>query len=227
MEKFSDFILYLIKHGKTSAEGQIPSLTNLSQLLGVNVAKLREQLEVARVLGLVEVKPRTGIKRQPYKFTPAVYHSVSFAVSTDPELFYKFADFRKHIESAYWYDAVSLLTSEDGSKMRDLVISAENKLKKKPIQIPNLEHRELHLYIYRRLDNPFITGILETYWDIYRSVGLDLYTDLSYLERVWNYHNLIVDSICQKDFEKGHHLMIEHMGLLDSRSQRDQFQLFE
>jgi DNA-binding FadR family transcriptional regulator len=37
----------------------------MSKELGVSVALLREQLEVAKAIGLVEVRPRTGIRRLP------------------------------------------------------------------------------------------------------------------------------------------------------------------
>jgi DNA-binding FadR family transcriptional regulator len=55
----SDFLHYLSQ--RTGAESdRIPSLIELSQQLGLSVATLREQLEVARTLGLLQIKPRTG-----------------------------------------------------------------------------------------------------------------------------------------------------------------------
>ena len=51
----SEFLRYLAAHEE--AEGGLPTLNELSLGLGISVASLREQLEVARALGLVEVKP--------------------------------------------------------------------------------------------------------------------------------------------------------------------------
>ena len=65
----SDFMRYLAAHD--GAEGSLPPLTDLSRELGISVAALREQLEVARALGLVEVRPRTGTRRLAYSFAPA------------------------------------------------------------------------------------------------------------------------------------------------------------
>ena len=48
-----------------------------------------------------------------------------------------------------------------------LVEQAWEKLRGTPIHIPQYEHRQLHLSIYQRLDNPFVSGILEAYWDAY------------------------------------------------------------
>ncbi|MDP2776120.1 MAG: GntR family transcriptional regulator, partial [Anaerolineales bacterium] len=56
----SEFLRYLAAHPE--AENSLPPLIELSRELGVGVAALREQLEVARALGLVEVKPRVGMR---------------------------------------------------------------------------------------------------------------------------------------------------------------------
>ena len=42
------------------AERSLPPLKDLSEELGISLASLREQLEVARALGLVEVTPAAG-----------------------------------------------------------------------------------------------------------------------------------------------------------------------
>ena len=62
----SEFLRYLASHPE--AENGLPSLNKLSEDLGISLAALREQLEVARALGLVEVRPRTGTRRLPFSF---------------------------------------------------------------------------------------------------------------------------------------------------------------
>src|SRR5512145_2250690 len=114
MDNQSEFMRYLAAHPQ--AEEKLPALTSLSGELGVSVASLREQLEVARALGLVEVKPRTGIRRLPYKFLPAVRRSLDYAMALDETNFQLFADLRKHVESAYWHEAVARLTEEDKTR---------------------------------------------------------------------------------------------------------------
>ncbi|HOM68076.1 MAG TPA: GntR family transcriptional regulator, partial [Brevefilum fermentans] len=51
-----------------TADNRLPALSELSKELNMSVATLREQLEVARTLGVVEVKPKTGIRKLPYDF---------------------------------------------------------------------------------------------------------------------------------------------------------------
>ena len=104
----SEFLLYLAKHDK--AARRLPALTKLSQELGVSMASLREQLEVARALGLVEVRPKKGTKRLPFSFTPAVRQSLSYALALNNTYFQQYSDLRNHIEAAYWHEAVEKLS---------------------------------------------------------------------------------------------------------------------
>ncbi|MCD4673916.1 MAG: FCD domain-containing protein [Anaerolineaceae bacterium] len=222
----SDFIRYLAST-KDNGHSVLPPLTVLSQELGVSVAGVREQLEVARALGWVEVKPRTGIRRLSYSFYPTVRHSLSYAIKLDEDYFKKFSDLRNHLEAAYWLEAVSLLTIEDKEKLRALLSQANEKLERDPVQIPHQEHRKLHLSIYQRLNNTFVTGIFESYWDLYEALGLDVYADHEYLKHIWKYHEQMVDAICSENYQAGFEALIEHKDLLYQRPRPLSSQKFE
>lgn len=214
----SEFLSYLSATYRSDSEcDRLPSLNELSRQLGVSVSSLREQMEVARALGLIEARPRTGLRRLPYDFLPAVKHSLFIAMSIDRDYFLKFADLRRHLEASYWHQAVASLTSDDHSRLRALIERAWKMLRGAPIQIPQADHRELHLAIYRRLDNPFVTGLLEAYWDAYEAVGLNLYEDYRYLEQVWRYHERMVDCICAGEFDLGYQALLEHTDLIYHR----------
>jgi DNA-binding FadR family transcriptional regulator len=204
-------------NGVTPGSAQLPSLSEVSKELGVSVALLREQLEVARAIGLVEVRPRTGIRRLPYSFLPAVRQSLSYALAVDAGHFMMYSDLRIHLEATYWEDAACRLTPEDHQELKQLVARAWEKLNGHPIEIPHPEHRQLHLGIYRRLDNPFVFGLLEAYWEAYEAVGLNLYTDIDYLQEVWRYHEQMVEAICDGDYDRGYAALIQHKDLLFHR----------
>ena len=217
----SDLMNYLASKPASETPGEverIPSLAELSQELGASVSSLREQLEVARALGFVEVRPRTGIRRLPYSFLPAVQHSLAYALQSDRAYFDLFADLRRKLEAAFWYPAVRLLTPEDHACLRTLMEQAWNKLNGSPVHIPQDEHRRLHLAIYCRLGNPFVTGILEAYWDAYETVGLNLFADYNYLQQVWRSHEQMVEAICSGDYDAGYQALVEHTDLLYQRA---------
>jgi DNA-binding FadR family transcriptional regulator len=225
-DELPELLNFLVSQ-KMSDNGRIPSLTNLSGKLDISVARLREQLEAARVLGVVEVRPKTGIRRLPYTFQPAVRQSLAYAIAVDPDFFQPYSDLRSHIEAAYWHQAVRLLTPEDLDYLWHLVDQAQAKLQGHPVQIPHSEHRELHLLIYRRLNNPFVIGLLEVYWEAYESIGLDVYTDLDYLDQVWQHHRRMVEAIRSQDFDGGYDILIRHMNLLYQRTKPVQVHKFE
>lgn len=199
-------------------EGQrIPTLSELSKILDTSVASLREQLEVARFLGIVEVKPKAGIKRMPYRFKPTLITSLAYAVESDSIQFQQYADLRRHLEAAYFLEAARMLSATDLDVLSGLILSAQEKIKQIPGKIPLSEHREFHLLFYRKLNNEFVTGIFEAYWDLYRLEGLEIYTDLVYADKVWQYHARIIEQIKLGNFSLGLKLLIEHMDLLDQR----------
>lgn len=217
----SEFLQYLAspdssENSQTEMD-RLPSLSTLSKELGLSVACLREQLEVAEAMGLVEVKPRTGIRRLPYSFSPAVRQSLAYAIELNRSYFESFSDLRNHIEASFWYQAVRQLTPEDHENLQELMVKAWGKLRGHPIQIPHTEHRKLHTCIFGRLENIFVLGILEAYWDAYEAVGLNLYADYEYLQHVWDYHQEMVDAICRGDFEAGYHALVEHTELIYRR----------
>jgi DNA-binding FadR family transcriptional regulator len=213
----SEFLRYLATHAEV--ENGLPSLKKLSAELGVSLASLREQLEVARALGLVEVKPRLGTRRRDYSFTPAIRQSLGYALALNDEHFLKYSELRNHVESAFWYKAVQKLTDEDKEELQDLITRAWEKLSRAPIQVPHEEHRSLHLKIYSRLENPFVTGILEAYWEAYEAVGLNVFAGgYEYLKEVWQYHQKMVEAICNGDFEAGYQALVKHTDLLYHRS---------
>lgn len=211
----SDLLNYLVEHNKQPGE-HLPSLAELSAELDINIGKLREQLEVARTLGLVEVRPRTGIRCKEYDFLPAIRVSLLYALARDRGQFESFSEVRNHLEAAFWHEAVPLLTAHDHARLRQLCDEARRKLGGDPnrIQIPHSEHRAFHLLIFSHLKNPFVKGLLEAYWEAYEAVERNLYADLEYWRTAWKYHERILELIEQGEVEVARRAFIEHTQLL-------------
>jgi DNA-binding FadR family transcriptional regulator len=217
VEKLDSALMrYIVAHGYQPGD-RLPNLDDLSAELKISVGKLREQLEVARTLGLVDVRTRSGIRIEEYSFLPAVRYSVLYALASNLAQFDAFNVLRNRIEAAFWHDAVARLTPADHAHLRDLICKAWAKLKGQPIHIPHAEHRDLHLTIYSRLGNPFVTGLLEAYWEAYEAVGLGVFSDYEYLREVWTYHEKIVEAIVAGQFDEGYQLLIQHTALLRHR----------
>jgi DNA-binding FadR family transcriptional regulator len=209
----SQFLNYLIEAQIAPGE-RVPTLQEIGDELGISVGKLREQLEVARNLGLVSIRPRVGMQREPLDFSKAILPSVLFSLGTGEASFIQFSQLRRAIETELWSSAVVLLTDEDKQRLGDVVNQAWAKLRGQPIHVPNGEHRQFHLLIYSRLDNPFVQGLLASYWDAYEASELTRFASYQYWLDVWSYHEKIADALCANDFDRGRQLLVEHFDLL-------------
>ncbi len=213
----SDFLVYMLEHQVRPGD-HLPTLNDISDELGVSVNKLREQLEVARVLGLVEVRPRTGIRAAEYSALPAVRLSLLYALALDREYFQAFSALRTTVEVGFWREAVLSLTPDDHERLRGLIAAAWAKLNDTPVRLPHREHREFHLTIFSRLENPFVTALLEAFWEAYEAIEYHVYADYTYLRDVWTYHERIAERICAGDVENSLQAFIEHTRLLRHRN---------
>lgn len=216
-------LLGFLASGRFQPGDRLPTISELQHedLLGISAGKVREQLEVARNLGLVDVRSGTGMRLRDWRFTPAVRLSLFCALALDEGNFELFSELRKHLELAFWDEACALLTADDLDALEQCIENARVKLSDDQwIQIPNQEHRDFHLGIFRHLQNPFVQGLLEAYWDAYDAVEINRYADYGYLQTVWDYHGRILQAIRDEDFEAARDHFQQHTELLRYPSRR-------
>ncbi len=213
MELNLDFIAYVVEN-QVQPDEKLPSLQHISKEIGISVGKLREQLEVARALGIVSVRPRRGTIRLPYDFTPAVQASLSFGLETNDATFNQFSQLRQAIETQFWDDAVALLTVEDKTTLQEIVEKAWTRLNGTPRHAPMKEHSQFHLKIFSRLNNPFVQGLLKAYWAAYADSQITRLMGFDYWVAVWEYHERITDALQNGRLSDGRLLLIQHFDLL-------------
>lgn len=216
------YLAKIVKEGKS-----IPSIAQLGKELGLSNAAVREQLEVARQLELVEVKTKTGIQVSPFSINPAICLASKYGIEINPELLWDLLSVRQHLELAYWQEAVVKLSNEDVEYLGSLVESAMTKIGKRPLVAPIQEHREFHLSIYRPLNNTYLNGILEAYWDLFHESEVRLYNDHTSLINVWNHHQKIYQAIVAKQYEVGYQALRTHFELVKTNSKATLKQRFE
>lgn len=220
---FDSELLAFIADGRFAPGERLPTISELQRedLLGISAGKIREQLEVARSLGLVEARTGMGMRLREWRFTPAVRLSLFCALAMDEGNFELFSELRKHIELAFWDEACALLDEDDLDALQGCIERARAKLGDHAwIEIPNQEHRDFHLGIFRHLQNPFVTGLLEAYWDAYDAVEINRYADYDYLQTVWDYHGRILQAIRAGDFGAARDHFLQHTELLRYPSRR-------
>ena len=211
----------------TRQDEPIPSISELSSQLGISTASVREQLEVPKELGFVEVRTRTGIQKHEFCLTRPLTLSMTYGLRVDPELFQEYASVRRQLEIAYWYEACALLGKSQIEELQTLEERANWKINQSPVVIPTPEHRSFHLAIYRPLNNRVLNSVLETYWDLYEASRIQYYRNHEYLESVWSYHRQMLDAIASKAYEKGYEALVTHFDLIKTFKKADLRQRFE
>ena len=211
--KQEEIIQYLLDKSNHSSK-MIPPINQISQDLGISPSSLREQIELLKLIGAISAKPRKGLQLLEYQFAPAVTKSLYYAVKLDPGNFSSFSEIRNHLEKAFFIEAAGLLDVDELRQLWESVQSANQKLDGDPPRIPHAEHRKFHLLIYKPLNNIFLNGILEAYWDTYEKVGLHEYADLDYLKKVWKFHEQIIEQVNDRNIDLAFEILIKHMEMM-------------
>ncbi|HVO68656.1 MAG TPA: GntR family transcriptional regulator, partial [Aggregatilineaceae bacterium] len=98
----SDILRYIVEHQMRPGD-RLPTISELSQELGVGVSRIREEMAVARALGVVQIRTRSGTQVQEFSFGPAATLSVIYALQLNRAYFQGFAKLRRSIELGFWH----------------------------------------------------------------------------------------------------------------------------
>jgi GntR family transcriptional repressor for pyruvate dehydrogenase complex len=214
---------YIVAEELQTPEGEdltkLPSMGDLARELRVSRGKLREELIAAQACGAIEMRPGDGTYVRPFDFYAAVRAPILYSIACDRANFDRVYRLRSRLEIAFWDEAVRDLVPADHGRLYRLLERAERKLASAPPEIPDEEHRQLHLAIYARLDNEFVQSLLRVYWDAYEAVGLHRYHEFGYYERMWAWHREMVDAIAAGRCREGRSILIQHFTLLEDRLQ--------
>jgi DNA-binding FadR family transcriptional regulator len=217
----SEILQYIVSEKLQTQEGEeltkLPAMGELAAQMRVSRGKLREELIAAQAFGVVEMRPGDGTYVRPFDFYAPVRTLVLYGIAGDKRSFDSYYKLRAQIEICFWTEAVRALTESDHARLYQILDRAEAKLTSNPVEIPHEEHRELHLGMFSRLDNPFVLGLIAAYWDAYEAVGLHRYYDLSYFTRMWDWHREMVDAIVAGRYEHGKEILARHFTLLEDR----------
>lgn len=217
-----DILRYVTQEEHESQEDEIklPPMDDLARKLGISRGKLREEMIAAQAYGVVEMRPGDGTYVLPFDFYTGVRTLILYGIARDRTKFDRVYRLRVQLEIAFWEQAVRNLEQQDMERLRQILQRADQRLKGTPVEIPHEEHREFHLALFGKLDNEFVTGLLQAYWDAYEAVGLNRYFEYSYFEKMWSSHRAIVEAIAAGQSEQGREILVQHFTLLQDRLQK-------
>lgn len=215
------FLRYLVDQGLKAQQRdeptKLPPMDELAKEMGVSRGKLREELISAQAWGIVEMRPGAGTYVRPFDFYTPVRTTVLFGIACDRRSFDRYYDLRAKLEIAFWEEAATKLGREEKDRLHEIVDLAEQRLQGSPVEIPHREHRDFHLLVFSNLGNEFVLGLLRAYWDAYEAVGLHLYFDYSYYEKMWRDHRALAEIIEEGRHEDGEKILLRHFTMLRAR----------
>jgi DNA-binding FadR family transcriptional regulator len=218
-----DVLQYIVQEGLQTQDHKeltkLPAIGDLAKEMRISRGKLREEMIAAQAYGAVEMRPGDGTYVRPFDFYGPVRTLVLYSIAGDRRNFDRYYQVRARLEIAFWEDATRNLGPGDLDLLYSILDRAQGKLNRDRVEIPHEEHREFHLHIYSRMENPFVHGLLQAYWDAYEAVGLHRYFDLSYFERMWSWHREMVDAIVAGEHARGQEVLIRHFTLIEDRLQ--------
>ena len=202
--------------GKNS---KLPPIGELAATLGISQGKLREELIAAEAFGIVEMRPGDGTYVRAFDFYSAIRAVTLYGIACDSAQFDQFYEVRSQLELAFLEQAAQRLTAEDFAQLHRILKEANRRLTGSPVEIPHREHRDFHLLIFSRLPNGFVQGVLKTYWEAYEIVGLHLYFDFSYFEKMWSSHRTLVEELEAHRYDEARAALATHFDFLSARLQ--------
>lgn len=205
--------------GNGSEPRRLPPLSDISGELDISLGKLREELITARAYGVVDLRPGDGTYVRPFEFYDAIRTVILYSIASDWRNFDCLYALRTQLEIGFWDEAARRLSQEDQKGLFDILQRAERKLASTPVEIPNREHRDFHLHVFKKLDNQFVRSLLRVYWDAYEAAGMHRYFDYGYYETMWTSHRTIAEAIAAGQYDTGHRALSKHFTLLENRIQ--------
>ncbi|UCH23167.1 MAG: FadR family transcriptional regulator [Deltaproteobacteria bacterium] len=209
-------IVSLIGNGQLKPGDKIPSEREMASELGISRQSIREALNRAEVMGLIQVRQGEGSfilssVREPLK------PPLTVIIEKEAERIFEFLEIRKLIEGWCAEKAALEATGEELEDMKRIL----NKMKKvvsKDKQWEELD-LELHFSIAKATHNIIAIHIMDAL-----RVNFSLFFRFTKsmpsserLDVLWQHHNEIIDAITRKDSKQAKQKIIDHLNFIEEK----------
>ncbi len=213
-------IVSLISNGQLKPGDKIPSERDLSSELGISRQSIREALNRAEVMGLIEVRQGEGsfiLSSLKGSLKPPL----TVIIEKEVERILDFLEIRKLVEG---WCAEKAAVEASGKELEDMKDTL-NKMKKVASKDKQWEELdlELHLSIAKATHNIIAIHIMDAL-----KVNFNLFFRFTKsmpsserLDILWQHHYDIVDAIARKDSESAKQNVIEHLNFIEEKIRID------
>lgn len=213
-------IVSLISNGQLQPGDKIPSERELSAELGISRQSIREALNRAEVMGLIEVRQGEGSFILS-SIKGALKPPLTVIIEKEAERIFDFLEIRKLVEGWCAERAALEATAEELKEMKE-ILGKMKKVVSKDKQWEELDLK-LHLFIAKATHNIIAVHIMDAL-----KANFNLFFKFTKsmpsserLDVLWQHHNEIIDAIARKDSNMAKHKVVNHLNFIEEKIRKD------
>ena len=185
-----------IAENHLEAGAPLPAEGDLAQQLGVSRNSVRESIKALESVGVLEVRRGSGVFVKAFSFEPLL-DNLTYGLGGVLTQIENVIAVRRALELGLIDRTLEQIGPDDIRELR-ATLEEMHSLAERGEAFPDAD-RQFHLLLFRCLDNPVVTGLIEVFWlAFYRASN---FTDLANPDpmQTWRDHLTIVDAIEARD----------------------------
>lgn len=140
----------------------------LAERLGISRPSLREGVKALESLGIVEARHGDGLFVSAFSFD-SIIENLPYAAVADGKQLFDLLQVRAALENGVICEIVDRIGSEDKQRLRALAnLMLEAARRNEPF---DKEDGEFHATLYRCLNNPFLSRLVDLFWQVFRRLN--------------------------------------------------------
>jgi DNA-binding FadR family transcriptional regulator len=146
----------------------LPPEAVLAKELGISRPSLREGMKALESLGIVESRHGEGVFVAPFSFD-TIIENLPYSIVADGKSLYDLLQVRAAIELGVVTQVVDRISPQDKARLRELaerMVAAA-----KEGRDFEQEDGEFHATMYRCLDNPFLSRLIDLFWRVFHRLN--------------------------------------------------------
>lgn len=213
-------IVSLISNGRLQPGDKIPSERELSAGLGISRQSIREALNRAEVMGLIQVRQGEGSFILS-SIKAALKPPLTVIIEKEAERIFDFLEIRKLVEGWCAERAALEATVEELEDMKEIL----GKMKK--VVSKNKQWEELDLELHRTIAKAthniiaiHIMDALKANFSLFFKFTKSMPSS-ERLDVLWQHHYEIIDAITRKDSNMARRKVIDHLNFIEEKIGKD------
>ncbi len=140
----------------------------LAERLGISRPSLREGVKALESLGIVEARHGDGLFVSAFSFD-SIIENLPYAAVADGKQLFDLLQVRAALENGVICDIVDRIGTEDKQRLRALANSMLDAARRN--ETFEKEDGEFHATLYRCLNNPFLSRLVDLFWQVFRRLN--------------------------------------------------------